>query len=51
MDRLIEKMNSFDKKMDFLLKEQIEIKNRLKNIELRSEIFNDPTFSKVCIFN
>jgi hypothetical protein len=51
MNRLIEKMDSLDKKMDFLLKEQVEIKKRLKNIELQSEIFNDPDFSKVSIFN
>jgi hypothetical protein len=49
-DRLLEKMDSLDKKMDFILKEQIEIKKRLKNIELLSEINNDPDFSKVSIF-
>ncbi|RHZ58486.1 hypothetical protein Glove_373g4 [Diversispora epigaea] len=32
--------------MDTLLKEQIDIKKRLKNIELLSEINNDPDFSK-----
>jgi len=51
MNRLIQKIDSLDRKMDFLLKEQIDIKKRLKNIELLSEINNDPTFSKVSIFN
>jgi hypothetical protein len=37
--------------MDFLVKEQIDIKKRLKNIELLTEINNDPDFSKVSIFN
>jgi hypothetical protein len=37
--------------MDLLLKEQIDIKKRLKNIELLSEINNDPNFIKVSIFN
>ncbi|RHZ82940.1 hypothetical protein Glove_102g66 [Diversispora epigaea] len=32
--------------MDTLLKEQIDIKKRLKNIELLSEINNNPNFSK-----
>jgi prefoldin subunit 5 len=51
MNRLIEKIDSLDRKMDFLLKEQIDIKKRLKNIELLSEINNDPNFSKVSIFS
>ncbi|RHZ51353.1 hypothetical protein Glove_480g15 [Diversispora epigaea] len=42
----ITKIDSLDKKMDTLLKEQIDIKKRLKNIELLSEINNDPDFSK-----
>ncbi|RHZ89285.1 hypothetical protein Glove_16g82 [Diversispora epigaea] len=42
----ITKIDSLDKKMDSLLKEQIDIKKRLKNIELLSEINNDPNFSK-----
>ncbi|RHZ70687.1 hypothetical protein Glove_268g2 [Diversispora epigaea] len=46
MKRLIAKINSLDKKMYSLLKEQIDIKKRLKNIELLSEINNDPNFSK-----
>ncbi|RHZ58487.1 hypothetical protein Glove_373g3 [Diversispora epigaea] len=46
MKRLIAKIDSLDKKMDTLLKEQIDIKKRLKNIELLSEINNDPDFSK-----
>ncbi|RHZ88916.1 hypothetical protein Glove_20g8 [Diversispora epigaea] len=46
MKRLIAKIDSLDKKMDSLLKEQIDIKKRLKNIELLSEINNDPNFSK-----
>ncbi|RHZ89911.1 hypothetical protein Glove_9g16 [Diversispora epigaea] len=46
MKRLIAKIDSLDKKMDTLLKEQIDIKKRLKNIELLSEINNDPNFSK-----
>ncbi|RHZ52246.1 hypothetical protein Glove_463g31 [Diversispora epigaea] len=44
--QLIAKIDSLDKKMDTLLKEQIDIKKRLKNIELLSEINNDPDFSK-----
>ncbi|RHZ52300.1 hypothetical protein Glove_462g24 [Diversispora epigaea] len=46
MKRLIAKIDSLDKKMDSLLKEQIDIKKRLKNIELLSEINNDLNFSK-----
>ncbi|RHZ52391.1 hypothetical protein Glove_461g17 [Diversispora epigaea] len=46
MKRLIVKIDSLDKKMDSLLKEQIDIKKSLKNIELLSEINNDPNFSK-----
>ncbi|RHZ72443.1 hypothetical protein Glove_242g52 [Diversispora epigaea] len=46
MKRLIVKIDSLDKKMDSLLKEQIDIKKRLKNIELLSEINNDSNFSK-----
>ncbi|RHZ50852.1 hypothetical protein Glove_490g60 [Diversispora epigaea] len=42
----ITKTDSFDKKIDSLLKEQIDIKKRLKNIELLSEINNDLDFSK-----
>lgn len=49
MKRLIAKIDSLDKKMDTLLKDQIDIKKRLKNIELLSEINNDPNFSKVNI--
>jgi hypothetical protein len=37
--------------MDLLVKEQIDIKKRLRSIELQSEINNDPNFSKVNIFN
>jgi prefoldin subunit 5 len=51
MNRLIAKIDSLDKKMDSLLKDQIDIKKRLKNIELLSEINNDPNFSKVSFFN
>ncbi|RHZ81942.1 hypothetical protein Glove_116g10 [Diversispora epigaea] len=47
MKRLIAKIDSLNKKMDTFLKEQIDIKKRLKNIELLSEINNDPDFSKV----
>ncbi|RHZ83167.1 hypothetical protein Glove_99g173 [Diversispora epigaea] len=43
----ITKIDSLDKKMDSLLKEQIDIKKKLKNIELLSEINNDLNFSKV----
>ncbi|RHZ80361.1 hypothetical protein Glove_137g109 [Diversispora epigaea] len=42
----ITKIDSLDKKMDSLLKEQIDIKKRLKNIELLFEINNDLNFSK-----
>ncbi|RHZ81253.1 hypothetical protein Glove_122g61 [Diversispora epigaea] len=45
-NQLHPKIDSLDKKMDTLLKEQIDIKKRLKNIELLSEINNDPDFSK-----
>lgn len=57
MNRLMEKIDSIDRKMDFfdrkmdnLLKEQIEIKKRLKTIEILAEINNDLNFSKVSIF-
>ncbi|RHZ87703.1 hypothetical protein Glove_31g2 [Diversispora epigaea] len=43
---LVTKIDSLDKKIDSLLKEQIDIKKRLKNIELLSEINNDLNFSK-----
>ncbi|RHZ53323.1 hypothetical protein Glove_443g32 [Diversispora epigaea] len=39
-------IDSLDKKIYSFLKEQIDIKKRLKNIELLSEINNDPDFSK-----
>ncbi|RHZ53325.1 hypothetical protein Glove_443g81 [Diversispora epigaea] len=47
MKRLIAKIDSLDKKIDSLLKEQIDIKKKLKNIELLSEINNDSNFSKI----
>ncbi|RHZ84073.1 hypothetical protein Glove_85g8 [Diversispora epigaea] len=47
MKRLIAKIDSLDKKMYTLLKEQIDIKKKFKNIELLSEINNDPNFSKL----
>jgi hypothetical protein len=37
--------------MDLLLNDNADIKKRLKNIELLTEINNDPDFSKVIIFN
>ncbi|RHZ76422.1 hypothetical protein Glove_197g92 [Diversispora epigaea] len=46
MKRLIAKIDSLDKKINSLLKEQIDIKKKLKNIELLSEINNNPDFSK-----
>ncbi|RHZ79924.1 hypothetical protein Glove_140g107 [Diversispora epigaea] len=42
----ITKINLLDKKIDSFLKEQIDIKKRLKNIKLLSEINNDSDFSK-----
>ncbi|RHZ78525.1 hypothetical protein Glove_162g89 [Diversispora epigaea] len=46
INRLIRKFELFEKKMDSLLNDNAEIKKRLKNIELLTEINNDPDFSK-----
>ena len=51
MDSFDKKMDSLDKKMDSLLKDQIDIKKRLKNIKLLSEINNNSNFLKVSFFN
>ncbi|RHZ68218.1 hypothetical protein Glove_296g16 [Diversispora epigaea] len=46
INRLIRKFELFEKKMDSLLNDNADIKKRLKNIELLTEINNDPDFSK-----
>ncbi|RHZ78360.1 hypothetical protein Glove_165g106 [Diversispora epigaea] len=46
INRLIRKFELFEKKMDSLLNDNAEIKKRLKNIELLTEINNDLDFSK-----
>ncbi|RHZ82928.1 hypothetical protein Glove_103g160 [Diversispora epigaea] len=47
INRLIRKFELFEKKMDSLLNDNADIKKRLKNIELLTEINNDPDFSKL----
>ncbi|RHZ76223.1 hypothetical protein Glove_200g13 [Diversispora epigaea] len=46
INRLIRKFELFEKKMDLLLNDNADIKKRLKNIELLTEINNDSDFSK-----
>ncbi|RHZ61875.1 hypothetical protein Glove_345g102 [Diversispora epigaea] len=46
INRLIRKFELFEKKMDSLLNDNAEIKKRHKNIELLTEINNNPDFSK-----
>ncbi|RHZ73780.1 hypothetical protein Glove_229g33 [Diversispora epigaea] len=46
INRLIRKFELFEKKMDSLLNDNADIKKRLKNIELLTEINNNPNFSK-----
>ncbi|RHZ89303.1 hypothetical protein Glove_16g66 [Diversispora epigaea] len=46
INRLIRKFELFEKKMDLLLNNNADIKKRLKNIELLTEINNDLDFSK-----
>ncbi|RHZ81366.1 hypothetical protein Glove_121g18 [Diversispora epigaea] len=46
INRLIRKFELFEKKMDSLLNDNADIKKRLKNIELLTEINNDLDFSK-----
>ncbi|RHZ65014.1 hypothetical protein Glove_319g85 [Diversispora epigaea] len=47
INQLIGKFELFEKKMDSLLNDNADIKKRLKNIELLTEINNDPDFSKL----
>ncbi|RHZ85936.1 hypothetical protein Glove_58g18 [Diversispora epigaea] len=47
INRLIRKFELFEKKMDLLLNDNADIKKRLKNIKLLTEINNDPDFSKL----
>ncbi|RHZ86794.1 hypothetical protein Glove_46g172 [Diversispora epigaea] len=47
INRLIKKFELFEKKMDSLLNDNADIKKRFKNIELLTEINNDPDFSKL----
>ncbi|RHZ83446.1 hypothetical protein Glove_92g82 [Diversispora epigaea] len=46
INQLIRKFELFEKKMNSLLNDNADIKMRLKNIELLTEINNDPDFSK-----